>query len=700
MASLKVQRSLDDALSTESDATNTFTSGLDAGTMAARARALGLEARAARIEREDNSRRGQFVESIDALLDNERVLIELLAGRGDSGKRVLGGKEEEGDDDDEGDAGFSTEETLLAIIKSVTGLLFFTFQSGKRVLGGKEEEGDDDDESDAGFSTEETLLAIIKSVIGPAVLYVPKGFELSGIALAALMMLVSFALVAWSSSGILEICLKMKITGYTELAGKAFGRPGAVLSKFYIVLQQCGLCLTYFIFVASNLQSIIADFSGVNISLGSLCFWQLAVYVPLTLIRDIKSFAPTNLVANGLILYSLLVLGAFAVATVHLHRSELLLPAEDAPQATANTDQEEVATRNPANRWFNFSQCYLFAGTAAFLFEGTMALALPLQGAVKPSLRHGFPALFVGTLGVIISVYLAFGFINDLAYGEATDMILTRNLPPSPWQQPTDDGGRSLGGWSSVLPWKVSVQVAYIFAVMFTFPLQLFPAVQILQAAFDDTSARIPSSEWSSREKVALKNFGESFLQDDVGNQRTDESEMTAQYQSLATSESISQQQQQQQQQKLKNQIAPTVTSSLLPAMPQLPSFSTPPTSPVKQAQEPSIEAPGDVSDVSPQDTNISAEKGASHWRGNIGRTFLVFTMCVIASACTDRLDKLVSLVGALVGIPLTFCMPPLIHRALALPDTPLWVLRTDLAVAAFGVVLSIVCSAITAVTW
>mmetsp|Transcript_33815 Transcript_33815/g.69117 ORF Transcript_33815/g.69117 Transcript_33815/m.69117 type:complete len:652 (+) Transcript_33815:143-2098(+) len=651
MASLKVQRSLDDALSTESDATNTFTSGLDAGTMAARARALGLEARAARIEREDNSRRGQFVESIDALLDNERVLIELLAGRGDSGKRVLGGKEEEGDDDDEGDAGFSTEETLLAIIKSV---------------------------------------------IGPAVLYVPKGFELSGIALAALMMLVSFALVAWSSSGILEICLKMKITGYTELAGKAFGRPGAVLSKFYIVLQQCGLCLTYFIFVASNLQSIIADFSGVNISLGSLCFWQLAVYVPLTLIRDIKSFAPTNLVANGLILYSLLVLGAFAVATVHLHRSELLLPAEDAPQATANTDQEEVATRSPANRWFNFSQCYLFAGTAAFLFEGTMALALPLQGAVKPSLRHGFPALFVGTLGVIISVYLAFGFINDLAYGEATDMILTRNLPPSPWQQPTDDGGRSLGGWSSVLPWKVSVQVAYIFAVMFTFPLQLFPAVQILQAAFDDTSARIPSSEWSSREKVALKNFGESFLQDDVGNQRTDESEMTAQYQSLATSESISQQQQQ----KLKNQIAPTVTSSLLPAMPQLPSFSTPPTSPVKQAQEPSIEAPGDVSDVSPQDTNISAEKGASHWRGNIGRTFLVFTMCVIASACTDRLDKLVSLVGALVGIPLTFCMPPLIHRALALPDTPLWVLRTDLAVAAFGVVLSIVCSAITAVTW
>mmetsp|Transcript_33816 Transcript_33816/g.69120 ORF Transcript_33816/g.69120 Transcript_33816/m.69120 type:complete len:652 (+) Transcript_33816:143-2098(+) len=651
MASLKVQRSLDDALSTESDATNTFTSGLDAGTMAARARALGLEARAARIEREDNSRRGQFVESIDALLDNERVLIELLAGRGDSGKRVLGGKEEEGDDDDEGDAGFSTEETLLAIIKSV---------------------------------------------IGPAVLYVPKGFELSGIALAALMMLVSFALVAWSSSGILEICLKMKITGYTELAGKAFGRPGAILSKFYIVLQQCGLCLTYFIFVASNLQSIIADFSGVNISLGSLCFWQLAVYVPLTLIRDIKSFAPTNLVANGLILYSLLVLGAFAVATVHLHRSELLLPAEDAPQATANTDQEEVATRSPANRWFNFSQCYLFAGTAAFLFEGTMALALPLQGAVKPSLRHGFPALFVGTLGVIISVYLAFGFINDLAYGEATDMILTRNLPPSPWQQPTDDGGRSLGGWSSVLPWKVSVQVAYIFAVMFTFPLQLFPAVQILQAAFDDTSARIPSSEWSSREKVALKNFGESFLQDDVGNQRTDESEMTAQYQSLATSESISQQQQQ----KLKNQIAPTVTSSLLPAMPQLPSFSTPPTSPVKQAQEPSIEAPGDVSDVSPQDTNISAEKGASHWRGNIGRTFLVFTMCVIASACTDRLDKLVSLVGALVGIPLTFCMPPLIHRALALPDTPLWVLRTDLAVAAFGVVLSIVCSAITAVTW
>jgi proton-coupled amino acid transporter len=111
-------------------------------------------------------------------------------------------------------------------------------------------------------------LAIIKSVIGPGVLYVPKGFAESGVGLAVPMLIAAFALVAFSSTGMLEIGLRLKQGGYTDLAGKAYGPTGAKVSKVFIVAQQCGICLTYFVFVAHNLQSVIRDYNNIEFSLG------------------------------------------------------------------------------------------------------------------------------------------------------------------------------------------------------------------------------------------------------------------------------------------------------------------------------------------------------------------------------------------------------------------------------------------------
>ena len=58
--------------------------------------------------------------------------------------------------------------------------------------------------------------------------------------------------------------------------------------------------------------------------------------------------------------------------------------------------------------------------------------------------------------------YISFGALNWIAYGKSTQVVLTLNLPRGPW--------------------KASVQLAYSLAVVFTFPLQLYPAVQILKS--------------------------------------------------------------------------------------------------------------------------------------------------------------------------------------------------------------------------
>ena len=94
------------------------------------------------------------------------------------------------------------------------------------------------------------------------------------------------------------------------------GRAAEGVVHAAVFCQQCGICLTYFIFVGTNARDLLTNLFGVADppSLSSLCYWQLLLFIPLVMIRDIEQFTYTNMVANVAILYSVLVLSAFAAA--------------------------------------------------------------------------------------------------------------------------------------------------------------------------------------------------------------------------------------------------------------------------------------------------------------------------------------------------------------------------------------------------
>ena len=71
---------------------------------------------------------------------------------------------------------------------------------------------------------------------------------------------------------------------------------------------------------------------------------------------------------------------------------------------------------------FNARSFYLFVGTSTYIFEGNAALVVPLQSAVVERDKARFPPLFVRTLACIIAVYIAFGLLNWLAYGDRTEV--------------------------------------------------------------------------------------------------------------------------------------------------------------------------------------------------------------------------------------------------------------------------------------
>lgn len=107
---------------------------------------------------------------------------------------------------------------------------------------------------------------------------------------------------------------------------------------------------------------------------------------------------------------------------------------------------------------------------------------VPLQEAViEEEDRKQFPAVFQRVILFIIGFYMVFGIINWSAYGEHVRTVLTTSLPPS------------------IL--ATTVQLAYSVAVIFTFPLQNFPALEIACRSLSASAAKFsgPTSVFTRR---------------------------------------------------------------------------------------------------------------------------------------------------------------------------------------------------------
>jgi proton-coupled amino acid transporter len=453
-------------------------------------------------------------------------------------------------------------------------------------------------------------------MVGPAILYLPHGFASAGYIVALPIMLVSTTLFLYSSACLLDAwkleSTKMNDTvgesdgllydaangggkmpnnndkkrkgkqqqrqmlSYPELAYRALGPRGESLVKAGIALMQSGVCLTYLIFVPQNLHTSVLTLSHGKFNIPAT-YWlvlMVALQVPLSWIRDIRKLTPTNAVANALILYGLITCLFFALQAATT--PEAVVDAVHVAAESEPTAQHHMATAAlgplgelgkhlaalaPYNTdWF------LFIGTSVLMFEGSITLLVPLQEAVHSEQeREAFPRVYRKVIVGIICFYAFFAMTCWMAFGNDVQTVLTTSLPANAL--------------------ATSVQLAYSVAVVFTFPLQNFPALE----------------------------------------------------------------------------IATRTISSVL--------------------------APG--------------QKAGRHFytRRNVISSVLVAVLAVVAVLTMDSLDKVVSLMGSLLGCPIAFVFPPLIHSQL---DPNLSVGRRwgNRITACLGVVAMVLASTTTLLTW
>eukprot|EP00668_Euglena_longa_P042185 GGOE01055644.1.p1 GENE.GGOE01055644.1~~GGOE01055644.1.p1 ORF type:complete len:532 (-),score=149.69 GGOE01055644.1:254-1849(-) len=292
-----------------------------------------------------------------------------------------------------------------------------------------------------GVGLARTFIIVVKSFIGTGILTMPRAFFNGGLLFAPMVMAAVgvYSLVCM----MLLVKCRQKVhgpCGFADLGKMAYGPWMGWLIKVSIVLSQCGFCAGYYIFISHNLLQVMASF-GLQLPWLSeawlVCF-QLVIHIPFALIRQMKHFAAPALVAELCIFGGVFCITGYSIYVIHT-------PAWHAAR--------------PALRLFNEQHFAICIGMVISAFEG-IAVVLPIHDAMsRPS---KFNSLLAGNILLMLATYASFAGIGYIAFGSGVHDVIILNLPQK-----------------SLL--SCSIQLAYCLAVVFTFPLQLFPVLQVLE---------------------------------------------------------------------------------------------------------------------------------------------------------------------------------------------------------------------------
>eukprot|EP00928_Gymnodinium_smaydae_P099859 TRINITY_DN9650_c0_g1_i1.p1 TRINITY_DN9650_c0_g1~~TRINITY_DN9650_c0_g1_i1.p1 ORF type:complete len:480 (-),score=51.42 TRINITY_DN9650_c0_g1_i1:415-1854(-) len=302
---------------------------------------------------------------------------------------------------------------------------------------------DDDDDATSVFAGVRTsgnssgmvsALVLVKSFLTGSLLVVPKGFSSAGLSGGCLVLL---------AVGICEVyCMLLLVRSrravgpstYADLAG-CLGRFGKPMLSAMLVISQYGFVCAEQIYVADNaLKSFQLAIPWVE-EKHLLFFFQL-VLIPLSLIRKLKFFAITNLLGDGLIIFSVLYLFAFGFV--------------------------EISEQGPSPEVVQFGEpkgAVLFFATCIYVYEG-INMILPIYEAHQN--KDTFDSILVTVLITLTVVFITFGCLWYSVFGDSVADIASLNLAPE-----------SVGS-------KV-ISPLYAFACLLTTPVLFFPVAQELE---------------------------------------------------------------------------------------------------------------------------------------------------------------------------------------------------------------------------
>lgn len=278
-------------------------------------------------------------------------------------------------------------------------------------------------------------LVLLKSFVGTGVLFLPRAYLNGGMVFSNLTLLFVAALSYYCF--VLLVTSRLKIEGsFGDMGGILYGKWLRWLILSSIVISQIGFVAAYIVFVSENLQAFILAVSDcqTHIQVKWLILMQMVIFLPFSLFRDINKLSFTAFIADVFIILGLGYLFYFDILTLEKFGvADIIM--------------------------FNENDWTLFIGTAIFTFEG-IGLIIPIQESMADPKK--FPKVMFVIMIIITSLFTVMGAVSYAAYGSKTETVVLLNLPQD---------NKLVNG----------VQFLYSMAIMLSTPLQIFPAIKILE---------------------------------------------------------------------------------------------------------------------------------------------------------------------------------------------------------------------------
>lgn len=311
-------------------------------------------------------------------------------------------------------------------------------------------------------TTTKTFFTLLKAFIGTGIMFLPKAFRNGGILFSSIALIV-ISLINCVCFRLLLDCRQKHGGGYGELGAAIVGPRFRSLILFSIAISQLGFVCAGLIFTAENLYAFLdAVTKGdrtLAVGVPALIGIQLVLLVPLALIRNISKLGPVALIADVFILIGLVYIWYFDI------------------WALARDGME------PSVKLFNPSDFTLTIGSGIFTFEG-IGLILPIQSSMKKP-EH-FSNLLYFVMFLITIIFTSVGALCYATFGESTKIQVISNFPQTS-------------------PLVNAVQFLYSMAVLAGEPVQLFPAVRILETSIFGERATGKKSAAIKWKKNALR---------------------------------------------------------------------------------------------------------------------------------------------------------------------------------------------------
>lgn len=287
-------------------------------------------------------------------------------------------------------------------------------------------------------SNVQSFFTLLKAFIGTGIMFLPKAFKNGGMLFSSIT-LVTVAAVTMLCFHLLLQCRSRYGGGYGELGHAVGGRRLRSLILTSITISQIGFVCAGMIFTAENYSSFLAAVTrGKNIPLSTnvLIGIQIVALIPMSFIRNISKLGPAALLADVFILIGLTYIYWYDVSWL----------------AQMGGFHETV-------RLFNPRDFTLTIGSAIFTFEG-IGLILPIQSSMKHP--ENFNKLLLIVMLIITVIFTSVGVLCYGTFGERVSVEVITNFPQT----------------SKLVN---AVQFLYATAVMVGEPVQLFPAIRIIE---------------------------------------------------------------------------------------------------------------------------------------------------------------------------------------------------------------------------